>query len=107
MQCATMEQLQSGAYLWRWAGRLPSLQEPGIPPSASCPHTAAVAAWEVLAAPEAAWKSAACVPLLSGTEGLCHGHFTSTVVLHGNSLGLLKPHGKCQPCKLGQEQLES
>lgn len=73
MQRATMEQLWSGAYLWRWEGRLPSPQEPGPPPSASCPHT--LQQWASWGGAGSAWggleeSSAAGVPLLSGTEAL-------------------------------------
>lgn len=62
---------------------------------------------EVPAAPGVAWKRVVllvCHSSLgqrrSGPGILSHGHFTNAVVLHRNSLGLLKPHGKSQPCKL-------
>lgn len=69
---------------------------------------------KVLAAPGAAWKRVVllvCHCCLGqrgcGTGLLSYGHFTKTVVPHRNTLGLLKPHGKPQPCKLGHKQLEA
>lgn len=96
MQRATMEQLQSRAYLQRWEGKLPSPQEPGPPPSASCPHTLQQwASWEDAGS---AWgrleeSSAAGVPLLSGTEALWHWDLLSWILYkhHGASLKLSGP----------------
>lgn len=92
----------------------PAPRSRGPPPSASCPHMLQQwASWEGAGAPGAAWERVAlrvCHSYLgqrgSGSGILSCGHFTNTVVLHRNSLGLPEPRGKSQPCKLGHEQLK-
>lgn len=107
MQCATMEQLRSGANVQRWEGRLlgPHL------PQAVRTRCSSGRPGKVPAAPGAAWERAALLVCHSclgqGTGILSRGRFANTVVLHRNSLGPSEPHGKSQPCKLGQEQLKA
>lgn len=68
---------------------------------------------KVPAVPGAAWERVVLLVCLScrgqrgsGTGILTHARLTNTAALHRSSLGLLKPHGKAQPCKVGHEQRE-
>lgn len=104
-----------------WGPRAEMGRKLAQPPGAKGPHLVQAVCTrcssgcpgKVPAVPGAAWER---VVLLvchscqgqrgSGTGIITHGHLTNTAALHRGSLGLLKPHGKAQPCKVGHKQHE-